>query len=266
MFDFDTTLTFGNVLSSCDVRRPPFAMFRPDAAGMELRSLPFSQSGEFCDIYGPFDDSSCRVLVPKGGVEQFGRVVISNLTEPVPARDVTVVLLKVDQSVAIHIFDGFSRVIIGRLGYALTSSFWLWRDSTVCIGDEVTSNGFRAILGQSDLIIGRDTMISDEVVFQTFDQHGIVDLSTMKITNQGRRHMTIGEHVWVGRRTMIMRDVSLGSGSVVAAGAVVTKDVAPKSIVAGVPARVIKRNTSWSRNLQEITPREAMFFHEPYGA
>ena len=101
MFDFDTTLTFGNVLSSCDVRRPPFAMFRPDAAGMELRSLPFSQSGEFCDIYGPFDDSSCRVLVPKGGVEQFGRVVISNLTEPVPARDVTVVLLKVDQSVAI---------------------------------------------------------------------------------------------------------------------------------------------------------------------
>ena len=108
-----------------------------------------------------------------------------------------------------------ARVIIGRLGYALTSSFWLWRDSTVCIGDEVTSNGFRAILGQSDLIIGRDTMISDEVVFQTFDQHGIVDLSTMKITNQGRRHMTIGEHVWVGRRTMIMRDVSLGSGSVV---------------------------------------------------
>jgi acetyltransferase-like isoleucine patch superfamily enzyme len=65
---------------------------------------------------------------------------------------------------------------------------------------------------------------------------------------------------------MIMRDVSLGSGSVVAAGAVVTKDVAPKSIVAGVPARVIKRNASWSRNLQEITPREAMFFHEPHEA
>jgi acetyltransferase-like isoleucine patch superfamily enzyme len=266
MFDLDTTLTFGDVLAGCDVRRPRFAMFRPDALGLELRSLPFSQSGAFCDIYGPFDDGSCRLMVPKSGVEQFGRVAIRNLIEEIPARDVTVVLLKVDQSVSINVFNGFSRVIIGRLGYALTSSFWLWPDSTVCIGDEVTSNGFRAILGQSDLIIGRDSMISDEVVFQTIDQHGIVDLDTMKITNQGRRHMTIGEHVWIGRRTMIMRDVSLGSGSVVAAGAVVTKDVARKTIVAGVPARVIKRNASWSRNLQEITPAEAMFFHEPDGA
>ena len=52
-------------------------------------------------------------------------------------------------------------------------------------------------------------------------------------------HVEIGNDVWVGDRTVIMPGVKIGDGAIVAAGAVVTKDVPPYAIVGGVPARVI---------------------------
>jgi acetyltransferase-like isoleucine patch superfamily enzyme len=51
---------------------------------------------------------------------------------------------------------------------------------------------------------------------------------------------TIGNDVWIGQDVLIKRAVSIGDGAVVAAGAVVTKDVPPYAIVGGVPARVIR--------------------------
>ncbi len=53
----------------------------------------------------------------------------------------------------------------------------------------------------------------------------------------------IGAHVWIGSNATILSGVSIGEWSVVAAGAVVTKDVPPMTVVGGVPARIIKRIT-----------------------
>jgi acetyltransferase-like isoleucine patch superfamily enzyme len=50
----------------------------------------------------------------------------------------------------------------------------------------------------------------------------------------------VGDDAWIGSNCIILPNVSIGEGAVVAAGAVVTKDVEPFSIVAGVPARKIK--------------------------
>ena len=55
----------------------------------------------------------------------------------------------------------------------------------------------------------------------------------------------IGAHVWIGSNATILSGVSIGEWSVVAAGAVVTKDVPPMTVVGGVPARIMK----------EITPK-----------
>lgn len=55
---------------------------------------------------------------------------------------------------------------------------------------------------------------------------------------------TIGNDVWIGCNAVICRDVTIGDGAVIAAGAIVTKDVEPYTIVAGVPAKVIKRRCS----------------------
>ena len=50
----------------------------------------------------------------------------------------------------------------------------------------------------------------------------------------------MGNDVWIGRNALILSGVTIGNGAVIAAGAVVTKDVAPYEVVGGVPARHIK--------------------------
>jgi len=60
----------------------------------------------------------------------------------------------------------------------------------------------------------------------------------------------IGDHVWIGYRTIILPDLEIGKGAVVGAGAVVTKSIEPYSIVAGVPARKIgERNPQLNYSL-----------------
>ncbi len=54
------------------------------------------------------------------------------------------------------------------------------------------------------------------------------------------RRTSIGNDVWIGTRAMVCGGVKIGDGAIIAAGAVVTKDVAPYTVVGGVPARVIK--------------------------
>jgi acetyltransferase-like isoleucine patch superfamily enzyme len=51
----------------------------------------------------------------------------------------------------------------------------------------------------------------------------------------------IEDNVWIGRNSMILKGVAIGKGSIIAAGAVVTKSVPPFSVVAGNPARIVKR-------------------------
>jgi phosphonate metabolism protein (transferase hexapeptide repeat family) len=58
------------------------------------------------------------------------------------------------------------------------------------------------------------------------------------------RAVTIGHDVWIGHGAVVLAGRTVGTGAVVAAGAIVTKDVPPYSIVAGVPAKVVKRRFS----------------------
>jgi acetyltransferase-like isoleucine patch superfamily enzyme len=55
-----------------------------------------------------------------------------------------------------------------------------------------------------------------------------------------RAPVRIGDDVWIGMHAMVMKGVTVGDGAVVAAGAVVTRDVAPRTVVAGNPARGVK--------------------------
>jgi phosphonate metabolism protein (transferase hexapeptide repeat family) len=58
--------------------------------------------------------------------------------------------------------------------------------------------------------------------------------------HRASRRITIGHDTWLGHMAMVMPEVTVGHGAVIAAGAIVTKDVAPYAVVAGVPARVIR--------------------------
>lgn len=69
-----------------------------------------------------------------------------------------------------------------------------------------------------------------------------VAILTHDMTRGLRRDTRIGKHCFIGARSIILPGLTIGDESIVAAGSVVTKDVPPRSIVAGNPAQVIRRN------------------------
>lgn len=87
--------------------------------------------------------------------------------------------------------------------------------------------------------IGRGVAIGPNVVIQDCDGHLIVGMG------KSVAPVTIGDHVWIGAGAKILKGVCIGNGAVVAAGAVVTKDVPSLTLVAGVPAKVIKEYVEW---------------------
>ena len=105
-------------------------------------------------------------------------------------------------------------------------------------------------------------MFSDDIVVQSSDQHGLWDLESGTLFNGARRHVTLQDHVWVGRSVKIMPDVTVGAGSVLGTGCIVTKDIPPCSIAVGVPAKVVKSKSSWSRLPDTLNWREETFFEE----
>ena len=124
----------------------------------------------------------------------------------------------------------------------------LWRKSTVYIGSNTTSGGTRIICDMSTVEIGADCMLSDSVLIQSADQHGIVNLKTGELVNNHHRTVTIGEHVWLGRGVTVMADSNIGNGCIIGTAAIVTADIPQFSIAVGVPAKAVKSEMTWSRS------------------
>ena len=88
--------------------------------------------------------------------------------------------------------------------------------------------------GRAPLIIGNHTDIAAEVLIYN-SEHDINDENFQARENA----VEIGDYVFIGPRAIILPGVKVGRGTIVAAGAVVTKDVQDFAIVGGVPAKVI---------------------------
>lgn len=97
------------------------------------------------------------------------------------------------------------------------------------------------------ITIGKDCMISRLVYVSVSDIHPIYDRDSGERLNPAAS-VSIGDHVWLGLRSMIMKGSEIGDGAVVAAGAVVSGQVPPHTIVAGSPARVVRENVEWRRD------------------
>uniref|UniRef100_Q3AQI9 Acetyltransferase (Isoleucine patch superfamily)-like protein n=1 Tax=Chlorobium chlorochromatii (strain CaD3) TaxID=340177 RepID=Q3AQI9_CHLCH len=124
------------------------------------------------------------------------------------------------------------------------------KDSSICMGCFITGqkieiglntviNRFTYLDGRVALRIGNNVNISHYTLIQTLTH----DPQSSNFTCQ-EKPVTIGDNVWIGARAIICPGVAIGEGAVIAAGAVVIKDVPPYTIVGGNPARYIKTRTN----------------------
>jgi maltose O-acetyltransferase len=135
---------------------------------------------------------------------------------------------------------GYWRAKLGAFGVDcnIYPSVVIHSPKSVIIGDRVNIAEFVHIWGGGGVQIGNDVAIASHVVIasQTHDKN-----AQLFSDSQRMMHVKIGKNVWIGSGAVILPGVRIGEGSVIGAQAVVTGDVPPRSVVLGVPGRVVER-------------------------
>jgi len=93
--------------------------------------------------------------------------------------------------------------------------------------------------------IGEKTMIGEGSDIRTTDSHSIIDLNSGKRINPGG-DVNIGDRVWITKDVNILKGVTIGDDVVIGIRSLVTKDIPANCIAAGAPARVARKNISWT--------------------
>jgi acetyltransferase-like isoleucine patch superfamily enzyme len=123
--------------------------------------------------------------------------------------------------------------------FSLFPPFYTDYGKNISIGKDVFINAGCHFQDQGGITIGDGALIGHNVVLATLN-HGfhLEDRGTLYPAS-----ITIGKNVWIGSNTTIVAGVTIGDHAIIAAGSVVTKDVAERTIVAGVPAKYVKEVT-----------------------
>ena len=110
-------------------------------------------------------------------------------------------------------------------------------DKNITVGKNVFINACCHFQDHGGVSLGDGCQIGHNVVFATLN-HGLAP-EDRQTTYPAP--ITLGKNVWVGSNSTILQGVTIGDNAVIAAGAVVTKDVPENTIVGGVPARIIRK-------------------------
>lgn len=132
-------------------------------------------------------------------------------------------------------------VTVGRAAQVRCSGYY-GRDCGrgLVVGDD-SSIGPQAFIGASGgITLGRKVIMGPAVIVLS-EEHNL-DAAGVPVKDQGVRHLptVVEDGVWIGARVVILGGVRVGEGAVLAAGAVVTRDVPAGAVVGGVPARELR--------------------------
>lgn len=102
------------------------------------------------------------------------------------------------------------------------------------------------------IVIGDDCMFSYDITIWPSDGHAIIDLKNKNVINNIQNNLLIGNHVWLGKGSTILKNVRLANNTIVAAESVINKRYTKENtILAGIPAKVVKEDITWVRENTE---------------
>lgn len=120
---------------------------------------------------------------------------------------------------------------------------------TIELGDNVFVGEWSTIVAKQRVVLGSDTLVAERVTVRDQD-HKIHGVGDMPLANAGFQvdPVLIGSNVWISAGAVVLKGVHIDDGAVVAANAVVVKNVEARSVVGGIPAREIgSRNADTGR-------------------
>lgn len=132
---------------------------------------------------------------------------------------------------------------------------------TVDVGDHTTFVDTYLLCSDGcDISIGRWCMFSRKIEVRVTDAHSLIDAETGRRLNQPGP-ITIGDHVWVGLGVVINKGVTIGADNVIGAGSFVNRSfVDQQCVIAGAPARIVKRGVTWNRSQKDTFTADEMDF------
>ncbi len=113
----------------------------------------------------------------------------------------------------------------------------LRRNSEILIGDNSGFSG-TVIAAAGSIRIGKNVLCGANTTITDFDWHGI--MPDKRNVPDEAKPVVIGDNVWVGLNTVILKGVTIGENTVIGANSLVTRDIPPNVIAAGNPCRIIK--------------------------
>ena len=129
--------------------------------------------------------------------------------------------------------------INGKVSIFYGTELILYEESKLIIGNNTFINSNSSIRCKKNIVIGNNCAIAHGV--------SIMDSNYHKINGKIKEEpVIIEDNVWIGANSVILSGVTIGKGSIIAAGTIVNKDVPPHSMVAGNPGKIKKENISWS--------------------
>lgn len=141
------------------------------------------------------------------------------------------------------LIDGYIyKLFLKRCGYnfMLQRNCRIYAPQNVEIGNNTGISHHTDLDGNGGLKIGDDVMIGPYTQIISADHR--FDSLLIPMRKQGIRgeSVTIGNDVWIGAHVVVLPGISIGDGSIIVSGSIVTKDIAPFSIAVGNPAKVVK--------------------------
>ena len=146
-----------------------------------------------------------------------------------------------------------STVTIGKNCVFNSLDIILYGDNSHCIiGDNVTFNSYKSsesginVGDNTKVEIGADSLFSNSIGIYTTDFHKIFDSTGVQVNNN--KSITIGKHVWVGMKSMILKGSMIPDGCVVGAGTIISGEVKEKNaICVGSASNIVRKDIRWEK-------------------